>query len=974
MKIRLLALVICLPLFSQAQPGYSQYVNPFIGTGGHGHTYPGATVPFGMVQLSPDTRKDGSWDGCGGYYFNDSLILGFSHTHLSGTGCSDYGDVLLMPVKNHFSANAQTASRFSHSSETAKPGYYSVMLSDPMVLAEMTATDRVGIHQYTFRASGDSATIMIDLRHRDKVLNAQLFKLNDRRWVGFRYSSAWAKDQRVYFCIEFSEPVIDEGAVYDSLVHPTDYPKLSAYSGNIATGMRFKLPVDRRIVVKVALSSVSIEGAIANLKKEAKDWGFEELSQQAVSRWNIELGKIEVNDDNVEALKVFYSALYHCMIVPNIYNDVDGRYLGRDLKVHKSSHDYYTVFSLWDTFRAWHPLMTLIDRKRTLNYVLTFLDQYKQGGMLPVWELSSNETECMIGYHSVSVIADAFAKGISDFDTKLALDAMQKSARTPERFGLKAFMDHRFLDVLDESESVSKTLEYSYDDWCIANFAERTGNKAVAEEFYSRSNSWKNLFDPETGFIRPRKNGRFLDPFNPREVNNNFTEANAWQYTFFMPQDIVGLADRLGGTAAFEKKLDQLFSEDSKTTGREQADISGLIGQYAHGNEPSHHMAYLYNYTSSPWKTQYYVDKIRQEFYSNAADGLIGNEDCGQMSAWLVLSALGLYQICPGDPHFELTTPMFREITIHMDNGKELKIVAPNLTKENRYIESVALNGGEIFCPSYEQLSAGGELVFKLSTARNKWNRPGVQQDRTALNKSINEKYLSAPVVRFPSELFKESINVALLAPEGSSIKYSLNNSPEQNYSTPFEIRNSDTLKTYAVSADAAMKSSVVTTYFHKQLHPDWKISIHSQYNPQYTAGGDDGIIDGMHGDADWRKGAWQGYQGQNFEAVIDFGKVETVSSFYGNFLQDTRSWILMPKNVTFEVSDDGVNFHTVVTATNSIQDTVLTNTLQKLGGKTNPVSCRYVKIHSDYYGQLPSWHPGAGGESFIFIDEIEIN
>ena len=966
-----------------AQPGLSEYVNPFIGTGGHGHTYPGATVPYGMVQLSPDTRKDGSWDGCGGYYYNDSLILGFSHTHLSGTGCSDYGDIMLLPIKDRFDFKKEYSSRFSHSDEIAKAGYYSVFLKDQLAQAELTATERTGFHRYSYRSGVDSANVLIDLRHRDQLLDAQLYQVDKTHLAGFRRSSAWAKNQLVYFYIEFSEPIVPDNVHADSISHPADEPKLSAWAGNVVGGFRFKLNQDRNILIKVALSAVSVDGAKKNMKKELPDWDFTAVKQEATSKWNQELGKIEVISNDQEKLKIFYSALYHCMIVPNLYNDVDGKYLGRDFKVHKGSGNYYTVFSLWDTFRAYHPLMTLIDRKRTLDYVRTFLLQFEQGGMLPVWELSSNETECMIGYHSVSVISDAYAKGINDFDVDLAMKAMHVSAETEARFGLKAYMDHGFLDVMDESESVSKTLEYAYDDWCIAIFADRSGHRTESAAFYKRSQSWRNLFDPETKFIRPRKNGRFLEPFNPREVNNNFTEANAWQYTFFVPQDVPGLIRAIGGVKEFEKKLDLLFSENSQTTGREQADITGLIGQYAHGNEPSHHMAFLYNYTEDKWKTQYFVNKVRREMYRNNADGLIGNEDCGQMSAWYVLSSLGLYQICPGDPTYCLTTPEFSEITVHLENGKSLKILSPQLNEANQYIESVTINGAAVNSVRYDDLMEGGQLTFNLTSARGKWKNGERGDLLVAANTAVVDSFLPVPVVKYASDLFKNNIEVELSAETGAKIFYSINGeSPAKLYTEKLTIDKSDTLKCFAQKEGTAdfqqgartLQSQTVTTRFHKIQHPDWKVSIKSEYNPQYTAGGDEGIIDGLFADVDWRKGGWQGYQGQQFEATIDMGKSTSVSSFYGDFLQDTRSWILMPKNVVFDVSDDGVNFTEVLRANNSIADTVLTNTIQKLGGKLqSPITTRYVRVRSDYYGKLPSWHPGAGGETFIFIDEIVV-
>ena len=423
-------------------------------------------------------------------------------------------------------------------------------------------------------------------------------------------------------------------------------------------------------MAKVAISAVSEDGAMRNLQAELPGWDFEQVKKKATETWNTELGKIEVESSNAAQLRTFYTALYHTAIVPNINQDVDGQYRGRDNKIHTANGFVnYSVFSLWDTYRAAHPLYTIIDKKRTLDYINTFLVQYQQGGRLPVWELSSCETDCMIGYHSVPVIVDAYMKGINNFDTKLALEAMKKSA-TWNHLGLPALMDHGLLEMDDEHESVSKTLEYAYDDWCIAQFAKKQGSIADYENYIKRAQSYKNMLDPQTGFMRPRKNGGWVSPFDPREVNNNFTEANSWQYSFYTPQDVNGYISMIGGKKKMEQKLDQLFTESSKTTGRNQSDITGLIGQYAHGNEPSHHIAYLYNFTGAAYKTQAMVHRIMNDMYHDKPDGLEGNEDCGQMSAWYVLSALGFYPVTPGTTDYIIGTPQFSSATIHVENGK----------------------------------------------------------------------------------------------------------------------------------------------------------------------------------------------------------------------------------------------------------------------------------------------------------------
>ncbi|MBA3972320.1 MAG: glycoside hydrolase family 92 protein, partial [Bacteroidetes bacterium] len=648
------------------------YVDPMIGTGGHGHTFPGATVPFGMVQLAPDTRIDGSWDGCSGYHYSDSIIHGFSHTHLSGTGCSDFGDIVLFPTTENIKPSDllehKFTSTFKHKNEKASAGYYSVGL-DNGVKVELTAATRVGFHKYTFPKS-EYAYIILDLELRDKVLGAAVVIRDNKKVVGYRQSEAWAKNQIVMYDLEFSEPFIDASDFSGSVMEQ----KEPVSGTKVRVCFKFKMPPNNVIMTKVALSPVTIEGAEKNMAAECPHWDFEKTKKEAENYWNKELSKIEVTSSDEDKLKVFYTALYHTMIQPNVAMDVDGSYTGRDGKTHKAvGFTYYSVFSLWDTFRAAHPLYTIIDQKRTADFINTFLAQYEQSGRLPVWELASNETDCMIGYHAVSVIADAMVKGIKEFDYEKAFAASKHSAML-DHFGLKAYKEKGFISMEDEHESVSKTVDYSYDDWCIAQMAKRLGKTGDYSYFMKRSQSWKNVFDPETGFMRPKKNGGWLTPFEPREVNNNFTEGNSWQYTFFVPHDIYGLKVMLGeGNDRYSgQKLIELFEADSKTTGREQADITGLIGQYAHGNEPSHHMAYLYNYWFMPSKTQERVRQIITDFYKPIPDGLIGNEDCGQMSAWYVLSSIGFYSICPGNTYYSIGTPSFKKVVFNLENNKRI--------------------------------------------------------------------------------------------------------------------------------------------------------------------------------------------------------------------------------------------------------------------------------------------------------------
>ncbi|MBL7138164.1 MAG: GH92 family glycosyl hydrolase, partial [Bacteroidales bacterium] len=665
-------------------------VDPFIGTGGHGHTYPGACYPFGMIQVSPDTRLEG-WDGCSAYHASDDTIFGFSHTHLSGTGCSDYGDILLMPVVGEVKlADYAYASPFPLSSEQASPGYYRVRLSTYEIGVELTATKRTGLHRYTFPAS-DEPGVILNLQHRDQVLASGLKVIGDNEVEGYRFSSAWAREQRLFFVIRFSRPFKE--VIIESNGEPLEGMD-EAEGDDLKACFRFKgFNSYDELLVKGGISAVSTEGARLNLESENPGWNFDQVLEDCRVAWTKELEKITVSGGSRDDRMVFYTALYHALLSPNLYMDVDGQYLGRDMQAHQAdSFDYYTVFSLWDTYRALHPLLTIIDQKRTNDFIRTFLRQYDEGGILPVWELSANETNCMIGYHAVPVIADAYIKGIRDYDVEKAFEATKQSANQ-DHFGLRYYKAQGFIPGDQEGESVSKTLEYAYDDWCIAQMAKEMGEEGDYKEFIQRAQYYKNIFDPSTGFMRAKLNNQWFTPFDPYEVNFNYTEANAWQYTFYVPQDIAGLMDLMGGKERFSEHLDELFEADVQTTGRNQADITGLIGQYAHGNEPSHHMAYLYDYGGQPWKTQEIVHRIMQEFYRNQRDGLCGNEDCGQMSAWYVFSALGFYPVTPGSNYYAIGTPKFPFAKIELENGNTFIIRANNLSDENFYIQSCTLNG-----------------------------------------------------------------------------------------------------------------------------------------------------------------------------------------------------------------------------------------------------------------------------------------
>ena len=909
-------------------------VNPFIGTDGHGHTYPGATVPFGMVQLSPDTRIDGSWDGCSGYHYSDKTIYGFSHTHLNGTGVSDYGDIMLMPTIGEPSFdNKIYSSTFSHQNEKASAGFYSVKLDKHNIDVRLTTSTRVGFHEYTFNESG-LANIILDLNHRDKLLEGQIRVIDDKTIEVLRRSEAWARNQYVYARIEFNVPM-----------KVSKMNKSNSESLEIS-GMSFSKQVKKgeKILVKVSLSPTSYEGAKLN-SSEIKHWDFEKVKKEAELFWDKELSKIQITETNKDKLAIFYTALYHTMVQPNIAQDIDGKYRGRDNKIHVAEgFDYYSVFSLWDTFRAAHPLYTLIDKKRTADFINTFLKQYEQGGRLPVWELASNETDCMIGYHSVSVMADAMAKRITGFDYEKAFEAAKHSAML-DHLGLDAYKKQGFISMDDEHESVSKTLEYAYDDWCIAQMAQILKKHEDYEYFMKRSQNWKNIFDWNTGFMRPKKNGGWDKPFDPREINNNFTEGNSWQYSFFVPQDIPGMIEAYGGNEKFEAKLDEMFNSESKTTGREQVDVTGLIGQYAHGNEPSHHMAYLYNYIGKPEKTTEKVHYILNNFYKNTPDGLIGNEDCGQMSAWYVLSSMGIYSVTPGKLGWSTTQPYFKTIKVHFSD-KKIDYIDSN--RFGNYLSSFGLN---------EYL---------------------VQNQRESY-----QPIIPVPVIEANSKSFKEKIEIKILHDEVHFLEnqnilkifYKINGETSFSlYKQPFFIEETSKIEAFLVP-DYMMPSDTISATFYKKPN-NYTIDIKSKYNPQYHAGGNEGLIDGINGSTNWRKGDWQGHQSQDFEAIVDLQSEKNVSNFSATFLQDQRSWILMPTKVEYYSSSDNVNFTLITSIANDIDPKKDENTIKDFNfTSSKPINTRYIKVKAYNLGKLPEWHLGFpfDGDAFIFIDEITI-
>ena len=724
---------------------YTDSVNVFIGTGGHGHTFPGATLPHGMVQLSPDTRLLG-WDACSGYYYDDTSIMGFTHTHLSGTGIGDYGDILFMPVVGEKPLIAGTAenpdegyrSRFSHEQESARPGYYQVLLQDDSINVELTATLRAGLHRYTYPKASD-ARLIVDMEptiHGHQHPVTQIRVVNDSTITGMKYTVGWAKRHYVYFYAVFSSPF--DYKLYSGTEYQSDSTSVTVNTAKAVMSFR-NLPADGRVLAKVGISSVDEEGARLNVEAEIPNWDFEGVMKQANTVWNEALGKIDIETSDNDSRTVFYTSLYHAFIQPSLASDVDGRYrtMGHEIK-QDASYTNYTVFSLWDTFRAAHPLYTIVTPEQNQAFIRSLLRKYDEGGILPKWELASNETGTMIGYHAVSVIADAMMKKQCDFDVKKALEACIRSS-VYDTTGVTPMMERQILNgklmpvsIKYKNElgyipcdkvggSVSQGLEFAYNDWLIAQMMKEHNRKDLYDKYMELSRNYRNYFDPETKLMRGRlSDGSWITPFDPVSVQrpSNYVEGNAWQWAWFVPQDVEGLMELVGGQKYFEAHLDTLFTTSSELTGdpNAAADVTGMIGQYAHGNEPSHHIPYLYNYAGAPRKTQALVDHILRTLYHNDPNGLSGNEDVGQMSAWYALSAMGFYSFCPGRPVYEIGRPIFDKVTIHLSNGKDFVIQAKNNSVENKYIRSMKLNGEDLAEPrfSHFDLMKGGELIFEM--------------------------------------------------------------------------------------------------------------------------------------------------------------------------------------------------------------------------------------------------------------------
>ncbi|HJV21343.1 MAG TPA: GH92 family glycosyl hydrolase, partial [Holophagaceae bacterium] len=822
------------------------------------------------------------------------------------------------------------------------------------VRAELTATTRVAFHRYTFRQA-EGAHVLIDLSHHDPLLGHGLHVVDDHTVAGVRRSKAWAKDQPVFFVATFDHAF-----------------RADFGGGSDRVALHFAVKAGEAVKAKVALSAVDEPGARRNLEAELPGWDFGRTRAAARGAWNRELGKVEVEGGTRDQRTLFYTALYHAFLQPNTFQDVDGRYLGRDLKVHQAQGwTQHTVFSLWDTYRAAHPLYTLLQPDRDLDFIRTFLAEYRDGGRLPVWELWANETDCMIGYHAIPVIVDAWMKGIRGFNPERALAAMKHSAEENVR-GLAAYRAHGYISADAEPESVSKTLEYAYDDWCIARFAQATGHAEDAAEYTRRSQAWQHLMDAQ-GFFHPRANGMWLEPFNLNAVTFHFTEATPWQYAFAAPQAMSAFVARLGGPEALDRRLDGLFAASSAIEGWEEEDVTGLVGQYAHGNEPSHHIAYLYPYAGKPWKTQARVRDLMAAMYANRPDGLAGNEDCGQMSAWYVFSALGFYPVAPGRPEYVIGSPLFPEARLHLPGGRTFTIRARRSDPGNPYVQSARLNGRTHGQPrlAHGDLLRGGVLDFEMGPQPSRWGAAPLGDD------SVAEAVVPAPTASGEA-LFQGRTGITFASAPGTVLHVTSDGTDPRGApawtAARLELDHDATLRFRARRGDAW--SPEVQTRI--QRLPDFPtLTLASPLHPAFRARGPLSLIDGLHGTTDFRAGNWVGVFGQDLRATLDLGEVKEVHEATLGCLQDPYTWTYLPEEVRVELSEDGVTWRFAGAATTPAE-------LKRYGphlhdGKTLthpyavPLSgrARYVRVVAVSLRTIPKGSWREGSPCFLCADEL---
>lgn len=969
MKSILLPLLLVSTLFCYSQKETNSplnYVNIFIGTSGTGHTHPSSSLPFGMIQLGPDTKYNG-WEACSGYTYTDTEIYGFSHTHLSGTGVEDLCDVLVTPQIGaiKWTAKYKDPNGYAHSfkkeNETASPGYYSVKL-DNGIKADFTVTERAGIHRYSFPKTNEQKSILLDLTHRDQLLDFTLNADENGHISGNRLSKSWVSNQNLFFDLDFSTPPKE-------IVFNKEKNKVAfIFESNV-----------ENIEIRVGLSYTDLEGAQKNKKEELKNLTFNQVRNLATQKWEKEFETVMTSSSDTTALINFYTGLYHAYLCPNILSDVDGRYRFREqifqLPAQKKQ---YSTFSLWDTFRSTHPWYVVFQKERTIDFIESFNRIFENRGDLPVWDLAGEETNCMIGFHSVSVIADAYVKGITSIPVEELIKAVT-SASNLAKFSRDKFNENNYLDYTIEHESVSKSLEYAYDSYCIYQFlnkAKQNGfsvDNRLLDEYLKRSLFFINHYNPSNQFMQARNGGVWDKNFNPNAVMFHYTEGNSWQYSLFAPHAIGVLKQLMGGEDALEKWLDNLFTADSNLAGIHQVDITGLIGQYAHGNEPSHHVAYLYNYTKSPHKGNQIIHKIVKEFYLNNPDGLIGNEDCGQMSSWLNWTNLGLFPICPGNTIYEFGLPQF-DTTRFLFDSHWITVSREQQSSESIYIQDVLVDNkswGKRFI-THEDLAKYSTIHFILGDEPSKMYSE--KEQAPTLNSIGN--YIPLPFIKKGEAHFEKETTIELgtVYSEKFIIQYQSNNSKWMNYTVPFHLSKSATLKIRNKDKNEDRFSEEVTNYFKKK---DGSVTITLETPPSktYSANLEESLLDGQFGGSEYRNGHWLGWNNPTVTGTIVFTKPKTINELSFNFLIDLSPWIFPIKNIQleFELKNGEKIIRTLENPIYSIElphDSKSRNVIPHVESLKN---VKKVKFVFENYGLLPDWHPGAGSKTWIFLDEITI-
>ena len=981
------------------------YADPMIGTDGLGHTFPGATVPFGMVQLSPSNDFK-SWNWCSGYHYSDSILKGFAHTHLSGAGLAGLGDILLMPTTGEVKLEAGTEenpemgyrSRFSHDQEEASPGYYSVVLKDYDIKVELTTTQRVGFHKYT-PSKGGTLNVIIDPTHHimERVLDTGIEYISDTEMRGYKKSDGEGGERTVYFYAKFSKPLADFGLANDNALNP-EVKKLNGK--NTKAYVQVELRSNEALQVQVALSFVSHEGAKANFNAEATGLSFDDVHEMARAKWSEKLNKINVEGKSASDKRIFYTAMYHSFISPNLISDVNGKYVVEG-KLLTSEIPQYSNYSTWDTFRALNPLFTIIDQKKTAEFVNSLASRHSDAKVgLPVWECLGHDNVCMIGYNAVSPLVDAVLKDVEGIDANQVYAAVRAAAMSTEKHspnydknGMEEYIRLGFVPA-ELNCAVSKTTEQNYYDWCIAMLAKKLGHTDDVQLFLERSIGYRNLYNPETRFLDSKYTTgewREMDSTVWGDLIGNYVSGNRWAYSTFVPHDVQGLINLIGGREEFAAWLDEIFTDTSTIAGDNHVDISGFIGKYGHGDEPGHHAPYLYNYAGQPWKTQMYVRKVLNDFYSDTPDGLVNNDDLGQMSAWYIFGVLGFYPVCPGDMQYAIGSPLFSSASIQLENGKQFVVKAKNNPKENIYIQSLTLNGKphtKSFI-THGEIMQGGEMIFEMGSEPNKKWATQVE-DRPVSAVTIPEGSSALPQITMKpfdsdnSEVFEgnRTIHLHSNTPD-ADIYYTLDGSTphrqSKKYVNGIVIKKSSKLKAIAY-ADGMQPSFV----YDRDYYAGRSFADLSPAYPKFTLetkGGvsilakDSPLMDQKIGSDKFNDGRWTGFNGRDMVAVIDFGQEVTLKNLSLGFLSNTGVWIFPPSAIALSVSNDNNSFKEIAHKSFNYSQAELEETfLERPYFNIKNTKTRYLKVTAKEFGPIPSWHAATGHKGLMYLDEITLN